>query len=196
MTFSTIPEAEGQLKSIEAGNPIVLHCELSNPTAQVCWYKDGKQLHPQAGLEIQSVDSVRRLIIESASFFHSGVYSCDTADDVITFKVDVEAPPVKFSDVPEAQRHKCVKQGCPIILQCEISDSAAKVWWYKDGMQLHQKLGLDIQSDGNIRKLTVQSAEISHSGVYSCGAVDDAIAFKVDVQGDLKLRPANLSINQ
>lgn len=90
VTFSTIPEAEGQLKSIEAGNPIVLHCELSNPTAQVCWYKDGKQLHPQAGLEIQSVGSVRRLIIESASFFHSGVYSCDTADDVITFKVDVE----------------------------------------------------------------------------------------------------------
>ncbi|XP_072556525.1 obscurin-like protein 1 isoform X4 [Paramormyrops kingsleyae] len=179
--FSDVPEAQRH-KYVKPGCPIILQCEVSDPSAQVQWYKDGIELYSKTGMNFQLEENIRKLTIDSAETSHSGVYKCVALDDVITFKVDVQAPPVKFSDVPEAQRHKCVKQGCPIILQCEISDSAAKVWWYKDGMQLHQKLGLDIQSDGNIRKLTVQSAEISHSGVYSCGAVDDAIAFKVDVQ--------------
>ncbi|XP_048835456.1 obscurin-like protein 1 isoform X13 [Brienomyrus brachyistius] len=179
--FSDVPEAQRH-KYVKPGCPVILQCEVSDPSAQVQWYKDGIELHPKTGMNFQLEENTRKLTIDSAETSHSGVYKCVALDDVITFKVDVQAPPVKFSDVPEAQRHKCVKQGCPIILQCEISDSTAKVWWYKDGMQLHPKLGIDIQSNGNIRKLTVQSAEISHSGVYSCGAVDDAIAFKVDVQ--------------
>lgn len=37
-----------------------------------------------------------------------------------------------------------------------------------------------------MRKMLIQSAEPKHSGIYSCEAVDDRIAFKVDVAGDFE----------
>lgn len=96
------------------------------------------------------------------------------------------ASPIRFSALPEVARNKFIEAGCPIILQCEISDPTAQVSWLKDGVPLLQQTGLDIQSEGTMRKMIIQSAELKHSGVYSCEARDDHIAFKVDVAGDFE----------
>ncbi len=37
-----------------------------------------------------------------------------------------------------------------------------------------------------MRRMIIQSAELKNSGVYSCEAVDDRIAFRVDVAGDFE----------
>ena len=94
------------------------------------------------------------------------------------------APSAHFKELPEEERNRCIEAGCPIILHCEISDLTAQVSWLKDGVQVHSLSGVDIQSEGHLRKLVVQSADHSHSGVYSCGFADDVITFKVDVQGN------------
>uniref|UniRef100_A0A3B3Q3E2 Obscurin-like protein 1 n=1 Tax=Paramormyrops kingsleyae TaxID=1676925 RepID=A0A3B3Q3E2_9TELE len=172
-------------KFIEVGNPIVLYCELSDPQAPVHWYKNGVELHTSDNLHIQSEGTMRRIVIPSAEFSHSGVYSCDAIDDVIRFNVEVEAPPVKFSAVPEVERYKSVEAGQPIVLQCKLSDPTAQVKWYKDGIELSSQNGTDIQSDGSIRRLVIQSAQLSHSGEFSCDAVDDVIAFEVKVEAPL-----------
>lgn len=83
-------------------------------------------------------------------------------------------------------RNKFIEAGCPIILQCEISKSTTQVSWVKDGVPLHQETGLDIKSEGTMRALIIQSAELKHSGMYSCEAGDDHIAFRVDVAGDFE----------
>nr|XP_015214696.1 PREDICTED: obscurin-like protein 1 isoform X6 [Lepisosteus oculatus] len=179
--FTALPESERN-RSTEAGCPIVLHCEVSDPTAQVCWYKDGTKLLPQSGIDIQSEGTTRRMIIQSADLAHSGVYSCDAVEDVIKFKVDVEAPPVKFTALPEAEMHKSIEAGCPIVLHCELSDPTAQVSWYKDGTKLLPHSGIDIQSEGNLRRLVIQSAQFSRCGVYSCKTADDVREFYVDVK--------------
>lgn len=89
MRFSAIPDAERN-KTIQTGCPIFLRCELSDPSAQVHWYKDGSKLHPQSGLDILSEGVERNLIIHSAEFFHSGLYCCKTKGDTITFSVDIK----------------------------------------------------------------------------------------------------------
>lgn len=89
MRFSAAPEVERNT-SIEAGCPIVLKCELSDPSGQICWYKDGIKLLPQYGIHIQSEGTMRTLVIQSATFSSSGVYSCKTADDISEFYVDVK----------------------------------------------------------------------------------------------------------
>ncbi|XP_041719237.1 obscurin isoform X6 [Coregonus clupeaformis] len=179
--FSVLPEAERN-KSIEAGCPIVLQCELSDPTAQVYWYKDGTKLLPQSGIEIQSDGITRTLVVQLAEIFHSGSYSCKTKGDTIKFNVDIKAPPVRFSALPEAERNKSIEAGCPIVLKCELSDPTAQVYWYKDGIQLFSNHELDIQSEGNMRMLVVQSAELTHSSTYSCTTVDDTMEFHVDIK--------------
>ncbi|XP_016375660.1 LOW QUALITY PROTEIN: obscurin-like [Sinocyclocheilus rhinocerous] len=179
--FLVLPEDERN-KSIEAGSPIALRCELSDPLAQVSWYKDGVKLLPQSGLDFKSKGTERQMIVQIAEFYHSGVYSCKTRGDAVHFNVDVKAPPVRFSAVPEVKRRKCIEAGCPIVLQCEISDSTAQVQWYKDGDQLLVESGVDFNSDDCMRTLSIQSAHPSHAGVYSCTTKDDVIKFHVEIR--------------
>lgn len=89
VTFTAVPETEKN-KSFEAGSALVLQCEISDPTAVVQWYKDGTQLLPQSGVFMLSEHTMRTLIIQSAEFSHSGFFSCNTADDISEFYVDIK----------------------------------------------------------------------------------------------------------
>ncbi|XP_031152361.1 obscurin-like protein 1 isoform X9 [Sander lucioperca] len=182
--FSPMSEMDRN-KFVEIGNPIVLYCELSDPAAPVHWYKNGVELQTMEGLHIQSEGTMRRIVIQSAEFSHSGVYCCDAIDDVIRFNVEVEAPPVRITTCCEAERNKSVEVGEPIVLRCEISDPNAQVNWYKDGINLREAAGQDILAEGSIRTLAIQSAMLSHAGIYSCKTTDDAMQFHVDVEAPL-----------
>uniref|UniRef100_A0A8C8FZW8 Obscurin like cytoskeletal adaptor 1b n=1 Tax=Oncorhynchus tshawytscha TaxID=74940 RepID=A0A8C8FZW8_ONCTS len=180
MEFHVDIKGDIRNKSVAAGGPIVLRCEISDPNAHVSWYKDGTLLHEENGLEMQSKGSIRTLDVESARLSDSGSYSCKTTDDAMQFHVD-------FSAISEADKKKCIKSGYPIVLQCELSDPTIKVYWYKDGTKLLTQSGVDIQSDGTMRTLVIQSAELSHSGVYRCETMEDGLQFTVEVKGDTPL---------
>ncbi|KAM3607075.1 uncharacterized protein V6R79_001471 [Siganus canaliculatus] len=179
--FSPLSEMDRN-KFVELGNPIVLYCELSDPAAPVHWYKNGVELQTMEGLHIQSEGTMRRIVIQSAEYSHSGVYCCDAIDDVIRFNVEVEASSVRIATLCEADRNKSVEVGQPIELRCEISDPSAQVTWYKDGTELHDAVGQDMLAVGSIRTLVFQSAMLSNAGTYSCKTTDDAVQFHVGVQ--------------
>lgn len=94
---------------------------------------------------------------------------------------------MRFSALPDVARNKFVEAGCPIKLQCEVSEPTAQVYWHKDGEQLLGESEYEIQTKEKLRALVIESAEVRHSGVYSCEAADDHIEFKVDVAGDLSI---------
>ncbi|XP_061579895.1 obscurin-like protein 1 isoform X5 [Cololabis saira] len=179
--FSPLSEMDRN-KFVELGNPIVLYCELSDPAASVLWYKNGVQLQTMECLHIQSEGTMRRIVIQSAEFSHSGVYCCDAIDDVIRFNVEVEDRSPRIMATPLSEKYKMIRIGCPITLQCEVSDPAAQVSWFKDEVELFCKTGLDMKRDGNLRKLTIHSAKLSDSGLYSCSLDDDAVMFQVDIE--------------
>uniref|UniRef100_H2SES7 Obscurin-like protein 1 n=1 Tax=Takifugu rubripes TaxID=31033 RepID=H2SES7_TAKRU len=162
--ITTLCEAEKK-KSVEAGEPLMLRCEISDPNAQVTWYKDGVRLHEAAGHAILAEASARMLMFGSAVLSHAGIYCCKTRDDAVAFHVDVK------------EKYRMVAIGCPIILQCEVSDPAAQVSWFKDGGELYCKTGLDMKRDGSMRKLIIQSAKLSDSGIYGCSLTDDVVTF-------------------
>uniref|UniRef100_A0A3Q3LJJ2 Obscurin like cytoskeletal adaptor 1b n=1 Tax=Labrus bergylta TaxID=56723 RepID=A0A3Q3LJJ2_9LABR len=173
--FSPMSEMDRN-KFVEVGNPIVLYCELSDPAAPVNWYKNGVELQTIEGLHIQSEGTMRRIVIQSAEFSHSGVYCCDAIDDRLT---------TFFFFIQTYNWNKTIQAGCPIVLQCELSDPSAQVYWYKDGAKLHPQTGVDILTEGLARKLIVHSAEYFHSGLYCCKTKGDTIMFSVDIKGDL-----------
>ncbi|TWW80494.1 Obscurin [Takifugu flavidus] len=175
-----IPPSE-KYRMVAIGCPIILQCEVSDPAAQVSWFKDGGELYCKTGLDMKRDGSMRKLIIQSAKLSDSGIYGCSLTDDVVTFHVDVKATPVKFSALPEVVRNKFVEAGCPIQLQCEVSEPSAQVYWHKDGDQLPPQSEYEIQTKEKLRALLIKCAEVRHSGLYSCEAEDDHIEFKVDV---------------
>lgn len=91
---------------------------------------------------------------------------------------------MRFSAGPETERRKCIEAGCAIVLQCEISDSLGQVCWFKDGKQILPQSAVDFQSADCIRRLIIESAALSHSGVYRCTTKDDIIEFQVEIKGE------------
>lgn len=97
---------------------------------------------------------------------------------------NILAPSLKFIPISEVEKNKSTEVDSPIVLKCELSDASAEVLWCKDGRELAPNPGLNFQSDGNMRKLTVQSAKLSDTGNYTCHVPGDTVSFNVDVQGD------------
>ncbi|XP_078118989.1 obscurin-like protein 1 [Sander vitreus] len=179
--FSPMSEMDRN-KFVEIGNPIVLYCELSDPAAPVHWYKNGMELQTMEGLHIQSEGTMRRIVIQSAEFSHSGVYCCDAIDDVIRFNVEVEAPPVTFVDIPEEDLFKSVVEKEQLVLSCEVSRTDGVVQWYKDGTEVQPCNNITMQAEGTTRNLTVHSAQLSDTGTYTCRAGDNVLMYKVNIR--------------
>lgn len=107
--FSALPEAERN-KSIQSGHPIILNCELSDPSALVHWYKDGSKLLSQTGVDILTDGLARKMTIHSAEFFHSGQYCCKTKGDSITFNVDIKGDQFCFEQCDTLTGYSFAKQ--------------------------------------------------------------------------------------
>ncbi|XP_051568455.1 obscurin-like protein 1a isoform X2 [Myxocyprinus asiaticus] len=169
-------------KNIEVGNPIVLYCEVSHPTAIVRWFKDEQELHLQDGLNIQSDGNMRRIVIQSAEYSHSGVYTCQLNNDTLAFNVNVEVPPVSFKEVPQEERQKSTMELDPVVLTCELSRPDANACWFKDGTEVLQSDNITIQSEGTMRRLIIRSAELVDAGMYTCQAGDHTTSFSVNIK--------------
>lgn len=86
--------------------------------------------------------------------------------------------------IPLSEKYKMIAVGCPIMLQCEVSDPVAQVSWFKDEVELFCRTGLDMKRDGSLRKLIIHSAKVSDSGLYSCSLADDVVTYHVDIEGE------------
>lgn len=82
------------------------------------------------------------------------------------------------------ERNRAIESDLPNDQKYEISDSERQVCWYEGDSEPLSSSGLDIQRDGNVRKLTVESAELTGTGPFICGSLDDAVSLKTDSQGD------------
>lgn len=88
LTFSAVYEAD-QSKTVMAGSPIALQCELPAHNGQVSWHKDEAELLPENEVAIQSQENLRSLVVPSAEQTPMDVCNCESDDD-IQFSVDVK----------------------------------------------------------------------------------------------------------
>uniref|UniRef100_A0A673VQU3 Obscurin like cytoskeletal adaptor 1a n=1 Tax=Salmo trutta TaxID=8032 RepID=A0A673VQU3_SALTR len=164
-------------KRVETGDPVVLYCEVSNPSARVGWFKDGVELQVTDGLNIQSEGNMRRIVIQSAEFTDSGVYTCETMGDIIKFNVEVEGELLYVIEVPEEELQKSAMELDPVVLTCEVSREDANATWYKDGVEVQASDNITIQTEGTMRRLIIRCAETSDAGTYSCQSGDNTYMF-------------------
>uniref|UniRef100_A0A3P9K2F2 Obscurin-like protein 1 n=1 Tax=Oryzias latipes TaxID=8090 RepID=A0A3P9K2F2_ORYLA len=141
-------------KRVDTGDAIVLYCEVSHPLAKVSWFKDGNGLEVMEGLNIQAEGNMRRIVIQSASASHSGVYTCQMPGDVITFNVDVAGKKT-------------------LLVNCNM---------HKNGQEVQPSDNITLQVEGTMRRLIIRSAERSDAGCYTCQAGKNNVVFTVNVK--------------
>ncbi|KAL1022128.1 hypothetical protein UPYG_G00022490 [Umbra pygmaea] len=169
-------------KRVVTGDPVVLYCEVSHPSATVGWFKDGAELQMTDCLNIQSDGNMRRVVIESAEVTDSGVYTCETTGDVIKFNVKVEGPPVQFSEIHDEELQKTATELDPVVLTCQVSRDDALTAWYKDGLEVQASDKITIQAEGTMRRLIIRCADTTDAGTYRCQSGDNGLSFTVNIK--------------
>uniref|UniRef100_A0A8C5CF04 Obscurin like cytoskeletal adaptor 1a n=1 Tax=Gadus morhua TaxID=8049 RepID=A0A8C5CF04_GADMO len=155
----------------DQGEPVTLECDVTNPYAQVFWYRDDEQIFNQPGIYLLEAGHRRSLVIQSSELSHSGVYTCQMADDVAIFRVEVKG------DWPDRQWFYRRVFGCEF---CHLCSSLMEL---KDGREIQPSDNFTLQAEGGLRRLIIRSAEVADAGAYTCHCGDRSVEFDVNVRG-------------
>lgn len=66
-----------------------LSCEVSDPKAEVKWYKDGKLLTSTKAVHVESRGKIRELVIEKMDKKDAGEYTCESGTEKLLFKLQM-----------------------------------------------------------------------------------------------------------
>ncbi|XP_056156999.1 obscurin-like protein 1a [Lampris incognitus] len=179
------PKIRSQLQSTEVmeGEEAKFSIELSAAMTGT-WFLNSTQLQSGGRFTICHSQTQHSLVICETQATDDSAEITFIANGVRDSAVlKVKPAVVKFNPVSEPDSNKRVETGDPVVLYCEVSHSFAEVHWFKDGVALKTADGLSIQSEGNMRRIVIQSAEASDSGVYTCETSGEVIQFHVEVAG-------------
>ncbi|KAJ6655088.1 hypothetical protein lerEdw1_005992 [Lerista edwardsae] len=153
-----------EAKTIQEKETLTLEVELSKPSTEVKWMKNGSVLRPSADMELKAEGTKHSLVIKSAASTDRGYYSCETLHDKTQAKVAVEMRPIKLvkglqpMDVHETEA---------VTFEVELSHENVEVIWMKDGLRLKAKANCCINVQGKKHSLTLSSLALEDSGLIS-----------------------------
>ncbi|KAM8871723.1 obscurin-like protein 1a [Synchiropus picturatus] len=174
-------ELKRELKS-KVADDIVLECELSRTNVVTQWYKNGSRIESDERLCEEQEGAFRSLVILNAELGDSGEYLLDAVDDVISFHVTVEEPPVAIVGNSNDADYQEMMAGEDLILACEVSRANAPVQWFCNDRLLVNDSRTSIECSGTLRKIIISDVQPPDSGKYVCDAVDDHMISVIRIQ--------------
>ncbi|XP_027534586.1 obscurin-like protein 1 [Neopelma chrysocephalum] len=168
--------------TVSLGETVTLCCELSRVDAPVCWAKEDIRLEAGGSLVLEEDGAYRRLLIPAAQAEHAGKYTCDTANDTVTFTVQVLDPLVMILERDVLLTHRHCRAMEDLVLEVHLSHAHGEVKWYKDGEKLQDTGRVRLEEDGAHRSLVILGTMGRDAGEYLCDTGDDSIVFFVTVE--------------
>ncbi|KAJ7405278.1 hypothetical protein WISP_141124 [Willisornis vidua] len=167
---------------VSRGETVTLCCELSRADAPVHWAKAGIRLEAGGSLVLEEEGACRRLLIPAAQAEHSGKYTCDAANDTVTFTVQVLDPLVKILEKDVLPTHRHCQAMEDLVLEVHLSQAHGEVKWYKDGEKLQDTGRVRLEEDGVRRSLVILGTMGTDAGEYLCDTGHDSIVFFITVE--------------
>uniref|UniRef100_A0A3B4Z1V9 Hemicentin-1 n=1 Tax=Stegastes partitus TaxID=144197 RepID=A0A3B4Z1V9_9TELE len=147
-----------------------LSCEATGiPKPTVSWRKNGRTINTDQNQNMYRLLSSGSLVVIAPTVEDTAVYECvvsnEAGEDSRSVNLTVHVPP-SIADEPT---ELVVTRLSPVVIACTASGvPEPTIHWSKDGMKLHQTgPGYSILPTGQIE---ITSAELTHSGRYSCTA--------------------------
>ncbi|NXT90810.1 OBSL1 protein, partial [Anhinga rufa] len=120
-------------------------CELSRPSAEVKWFKDGQELRPGPNCRIYSAGRRRVLQLSRCELADAGIYTCDAGDCQASATLHVQERQVCIvQDLQDAQ----VREGDNAVFTCETSHGDVKGEWFRDGEKIKVSSTVKIRQEG------------------------------------------------
>ncbi|XP_068543742.1 obscurin-like protein 1 isoform X6 [Anas acuta] len=141
ITMLKLPRDQGVPESGVA----TFECELSRPTAEVKWLKDGRELRPGPHCRIYSVGRRRLLQLSCCELPDAGVYTCDAGDCQASATLHVHEHQVRV--VQELQDAR-LREGDNAVFTCEVSHGDVAGEWFRDGEKIKVSSTVKIRQEG------------------------------------------------
>ncbi|XP_041848261.1 obscurin-like [Melanotaenia boesemani] len=170
---------------VEASESIVLATELTTESGTVKWFRDGVELKESSKYVIKKDGRSRSLTVKSTETKDTGIYSCQTADDKVEFKVQVKDSALKFV-VP--LKPTTVELGGTLNLICELNQASGNAVWHHDGCEIKPGSRHCVRTDGAKRVLTVTGMTKEDEGEYSCECKNDKTSAKITSKAPRQVR--------
>ncbi|NXS68886.1 OBSL1 protein, partial [Pandion haliaetus] len=120
-------------------------CELSRPSAEVKWFKDGQELRPGPNCRIYSAGRRRILQLSRCELADAGTYTCDAGDCQASAMLHIQERQVHIvQDLQDAQ----VREGDNAVFTCEASHGDVKGEWFRDGEKIKVSGTVKIRQEG------------------------------------------------
>ncbi|XP_017322293.1 obscurin isoform X6 [Ictalurus punctatus] len=151
-------------KTVQEQDTVELEVELSRPSTEVKWMKNGIVLQPEGNLTIQADGVKQTLIFKSVTCADRGFYSCETLDDKTQAKLTVE---MKKIQVVKGLKEMKVHEQETATMEVELSQPDVEAFWTKDGQKLRASPKILITALGNKHSLTMSQLKMEDSGMIS-----------------------------
>ncbi|NXI43341.1 OBSL1 protein, partial [Galbula dea] len=120
-------------------------CELSRPSVEVKWFKDGQELRPGPNCRIYSAGRRRVLQLSRCEQANAGIYTCDTGDCRASATLHVQERQVCImQELQDTQ----VREGDNAVFTCELSHGDVKGEWFQDGEKIKISSTVKIRQEG------------------------------------------------
>ncbi|XP_075456772.1 myosin-binding protein C, slow-type isoform X18 [Ascaphus truei] len=151
--------------STYCGERVELDCEVSDPEANVKWFKNGVELtnEPRARYRFKVDGKKHTLIIDEANRGDSGTYSVMTTGGQSAAQLQVDLRPLK---ILQALTDTTVNLGKELNLKCEISENVPGRW-YRNGQLIQDSDRIKIFHKGRNHRLVIANALIEDDGDYA-----------------------------
>ncbi|XP_047667394.1 obscurin isoform X5 [Tachysurus fulvidraco] len=151
-------------KTVQEQDTVELKVELSRPSTEVKWMKNGIVLQPEGNLNIK-VDGVKQsLIFKSVTCADRGFYSCETLDDKTQAKLTVE---MKKIQIVKGLKEIKVHEQETVTMEVELSQPDVEAFWTKDGQKLRASPKILMTTLGNKHSLTMSQLKMEDSGMIT-----------------------------
>ncbi|XP_026114230.1 obscurin isoform X17 [Carassius auratus] len=167
---------------VAASQKATLSCEVSDPTTEVKWFKDGKQLSSSKTVHMESKGKIRQLLLENVETKDAREYTCEVGNEKLPFKIQVAELKAAFTNKDSYQKELKVSASQKATLSCEVSDLKTEVKWFKDGKQLSSSKTVHMESKGKIRQLVLENVEKKDAGEYTCAVGNEKLLFKIQMK--------------
>uniref|UniRef100_A0A9J7XXV3 Obscurin, cytoskeletal calmodulin and titin-interacting RhoGEF b n=1 Tax=Cyprinus carpio carpio TaxID=630221 RepID=A0A9J7XXV3_CYPCA len=146
-----------------------LEVELSKPSTDVKWMKNGVVLQQGENMKIHVDGAKQALVLKSVAYADRGHYSCETLDDKTQAKLTVE---IKKIQIIKGIKEMKVQEKETITMEVELSKTDVDGSWSKDGKNLKAGPNIIITALGNKHCLTMSQLKKTDGGTITFQAED------------------------
>ncbi|CAL8345067.1 unnamed protein product [Merluccius merluccius] len=150
--------------TVEEQNEVRMEVELSRPSEEVRWMKNGVVLQPVGNMELLVVGAKQSLVFKSVTCTDRGLYSCETLDDKTQAKLTVEMRKiliVKGLVDTRAQETETV------TLEVELNQADVEGSWTRDGLKVKTGPSCRTTVLGKKHALTLTQLKMEDAGTIA-----------------------------